>query len=125
MPESNNQNQNDNLSAFDAILKKYSDLLIELEQLRSDNKTLKKTLSSSTLSLPDKGRPLEPYFLPDAVIAEIKQDLTQIKLSVNAMVNSQKEHTPNSQKRKRKSSKKSKWQQFKKTIGIKTQRNKT
>jgi hypothetical protein len=119
MPESNNENQNDNLSAFDAILKKYSDLLIELEQLRSENKTLKQSLSSSKLVLTDKERTLEPSFLPDTVIAEMKQDLSQIKLAVNTMSRSPKENSP---KRKRKPSKKSKWQKFKSTIGIKPHR---
>ena len=41
MPEVNNTNQNDNVSAFDSILNKYSALLIEIDKLKDENANTK------------------------------------------------------------------------------------
>ena len=37
MSEINKTNQNDNQSAFDSILNKYTDLLLEVDKLRNEN----------------------------------------------------------------------------------------
>ena len=108
MKESNNLNQNDNQSAFETILTKYSNLLIEVDQLRKDNKNLEAKLSSYKSVPIDKELTTESQSISDLTLGELKQELSQIKSSVNKMVDSNKEAPQNPAKRKRKSSKKSK-----------------
>ena len=116
MKESNNLNQNDNQSAFETILTKYSNLLIEVDQLRKDNKNLEAKLSSYKSVPIDKELTTESQSISDLTLGELKQELSQIKSSVNKMVDSNKEAPQNPAKRKRKSSTKSIWKRLKSAI---------
>ena len=116
MKESNNLNQNDNQSAFETILTKYSNLLIEVDQLRKDNKNLEAKLSSYKSVPIDKELTTESQSISDLTLGKLKQELSQIKSSVNKMVDSNKEAPQNPAKRKRKSSKKSIWKRLKSAI---------
>ena len=119
MPESNNPDQTDNLSAFDSILTKYSNLLVEVEQLKKEKENIDKGLN---LQLSDHGTKDSLEELVSAVhsaLNEIKQELSQLKSSIDELDKNENDTPVNSPKRKRKSSKRSLWKRFKSVIGKK------
>mgnify|MGYP001349503834 CR=1 FL=1 len=118
MSESTNINQNDNVSAFDSILNKYSNLLIEVEKLRKENENIKSRLAAKgDEDLGDK--------TPDNLSAKIYPTLNEIKKEislVNQLISksnkNEKEPPKTPRKRKKKSSKKSLFKKFTSSIGL-------
>ena len=118
MSESNNINQNENVSAFDSILNKYSNLLIEVEKLRKENESIKSRLAT-------KGNEDLGEKTPDNLSATIYPTLNEIKKEirlVNQLISesnkNEKEPYTAPRKRKKKSSKKSLFEKFTSSIGL-------
>ncbi len=116
MPPSNAPNQEANLSAFDSILTKYSNLLIEVEKLREENQNIDSGLNNPESNYVTKDSLAELVATVNSALNQIKQELSQLKSSIDKLDKNEKDTPANSQKRKRKSSKRSFWKRFKSTI---------
>lgn len=118
MSESNNINQNDNVSAFDSILNKYSNLLIEVDKLREENKDIKSKLAAKA----DEDLVAKtPNDLPANIypaLDEIKKEISLINQLISENINNEKLPPEKPRKRKKKSSRSSFFKRFKSSIGI-------
>ena len=116
MSEPNSRDQNDNLSAFDSILTKYSNLLIEVEKLRKENTNIDSGLNSQRSDYVTKDSLAELVLTINSGLKEIKQELSQLKSSIDELDKNENNTPVNSPKRKRKPSKRSLWKRFKSAI---------
>ena len=80
MPEVTNTNQNDNMSAFDSILNKYSALLIEVDKLKDENANIQAE-SSQKINVDFTQETAEQFFSKiDSALNDIKKEISQINI---------------------------------------------
>ena len=86
MPEVTNTNQNDNVSAFDSILNKYSALLIEVDKLKDENANIKAE-SSQKINVDLTKVTAEQFFSKiDSALNEIKKEISQINIVLYILI---------------------------------------
>ena len=119
MPEVNNTNQNDNVSAFDSILNKYSALLIEVDKLKDENANIKAE-SSQKINVDLTKVTAEQFFSKiDSALNEIKKEISQINIVLSETNKNEKDLSEKPSRRKKKSHNKSFFKKFKSSIGFK------
>ena len=119
MPEVNNTNQNDNVSAFDSILNKYSALLIEVDKLKDENANIKAE-SSQKINVDLTKVTAEQFFSKiDSALNEIKKEISQINIVLSEINKKEKDLSEKPRRRKKKSTSKSFFKKFKSSIGLK------
>ena len=119
MPEVNNTNQNDNVSAFDSILNKYSALLIEVDKLKDENANIKAE-SSQKINVDLTKVTAEQFFSKiDSDLNEIKKEISQINILLSEFNKKEKDLSEKPRRRKKKSTSRSFFKKFKSSIGFK------
>ena len=116
MSEINKTNQNDNQSAFDSILNKYTDLLLEVDKLRNENANIHNS-QSGTNNDALKKESVEQFSSNIYVILnQIKSEISQINKLLSESNEPKSSTKP--RKRKKKSSSKSLMERIKASIGL-------
>ncbi len=116
MSEINKTNQNDNQSAFDSILNKYTDLLLEVDKLRNENANIHNS-QSGTNNDELKKESVEQFSSSIYVILnQIKSEISQINKLLSESNEPKSSTKP--RKRKKKSSSKSLMERIKASIGL-------
>jgi len=119
MPEVNNANQNDNVSAFDSILNKYSALLIKVDKLKDENANIKAE-SSQKINVDLTKVTAEQFFSKiDSALNEIKKEISQINIVLSEVNKKEKDLSEKPRRRKKKSTSTSFFKKFKSSIGFK------
>lgn len=119
MPEVTNTNQNDNMSAFDSILNKYSALLIEVDKLKDENANIQAE-SSQKINVDFTQETAEQFFSKiDSALNDIKKEISQINIVLSETNKNEKDLSEKPRRRKKKSPNKSFFKKFKSSIGFK------
>ena len=118
MPEVTNTNQNDNMSAFDSILNKYSALLVEVDKLKDENANIQAE-SSQKINVDFTQETAEQFFSKiDSALNDIKKEISQINIVLSEINKNENDLSEKPRRRKKKSTSESFFKKFKSSIGF-------
>ena len=90
MSEPNNINKNDNISAFDSVLNKYSNLLIEVARLKKENENIKAKLSDKDNENVGEQTTNDLSVNIYPALDEIKKEISLVNQLISKSINNEK-----------------------------------